>query len=343
MVTYTYTHHGQVESEEIKDFAGEKTTHEYYDASKYFQKKKVTDAKGRVTEFDYFAKGDPSPGKRGQVKWARDTGYNNDAAPSYQRQFTYAYNGWGQKISETNLHNIVTQYFYGTAGADLGNLIRVVQDPEPGVSPSAIGRPPCTYLHRMTRMSYDVMGRVTQSIDPRGQRSSFLYSALGQPEQAVFRTPTGATEETISYTYGINGRTERVDVNGSGGLRTTTIGYESNNDRVARVTDSLTGTIEYTYLATGERETMRLPGTSAPWRYRYYPGIYYGLIGGLLPKDDPNSAGLMLRTITDDRNESVGYAFNNDGRMDMAGAVTVRDSNGQPILLVSPRNLVRVR
>ena len=44
--------------------------------------------------------------------------------------------------------------------------------------------------------------------------------------------------------------------------------YEAGCDRVHSVTDPVTGTISYTYLPTGERISMTLPG-GGTWTYHY--------------------------------------------------------------------------
>ncbi len=52
----------------------------------------------------------PRPRKRGNVAWVRDTRYGITG-----RQFSYSYNTNGQKSSEMNLNNMMTNYTYGDA------------------------------------------------------------------------------------------------------------------------------------------------------------------------------------------------------------------------------------
>ncbi len=280
---YTYGPHGNVLTAQPRGFTGSTTNYAYYNASKYFQKSSVTDPLGRVTSFDYFDKFDPSAGNRGNVAWVRDAGYSVSGSPSQNKQFTYTYNGAGQKASETNLNGVVTNYAYGDSW---GNLTQVVQDAGTGK------------LNRTTVMAYDAGGRVTSSTDPMGRQSTFFYNNLGQPTSAAFPATTGTPStpaETITYTYGGNGRTETV----TDGRGQTTLVYETGNDRVSSVTDPVTGTLSYTYGLTGERASMTMPG-GGTITYQYQNWT-------MLPKDDPNSIGRQLKSITDDQGRQVRY------------------------------------
>src|SRR5690606_21451645 len=84
------------------------TTYDYWDASKYFQKKSVTQAtsatwnstantfavtSGVTTRWDYATRGDTRPGYKGNVLWVRDARYANTS-----RQYEFAYNEYGQKV-----------------------------------------------------------------------------------------------------------------------------------------------------------------------------------------------------------------------------------------------------
>jgi RHS repeat-associated protein len=278
---FTYGPHGNVLTSYFHGFANKVTTYSYFNASKYFQKESVTDPTGRVTRFDYFDKFDANVGNRGNVKWVRDAGYDNPQSPSYQKQFAYTYNQHGQKASETNLNGSVTQFTYGDTW---GNLTQVVQDYGTGK------------LNRTTQMVHDMAGRVQQSTDPMGRTSTFGYNTLGQPTSASFPATanTPATPaENITYNYGLNGRTDSVTDNRG----TTTIAYESGNDRVSSVTDPVTGTIGYTYGVHGERLSVALPGGGS-WTYNY---LNWTMLSG----DNPDSAMRTLTTITDDAGRTV--------------------------------------
>src|SRR5262249_49533207 len=275
--TMTYGPHGNVLTASTSGVNGQ-TTYSYFNASKYFQKQSVTDNLGRTTSFEYLDKFDSNPGNRGEVYWVRDA---RDGTTG--RHFSYSYNQYGQKLSEINLNNVETDYVYGDAW---GNLTQVVQDPGTG------------HLNRSTSMSYDVAGRIVSSTDPKGQSASFTFNNVGQPLTASF------VGETITYGYGSNGRTESVQDNRG----TTSIAYEPGNDRVASVTDPVTGAVGYTYSVDGRRLTMSLPG-GGTWNYSYY-GNY-----SMLPKDDPNSCTSTLKRITDDQNRVVDYSISSDGRL----------------------------
>ncbi|MGI4791253.1 MAG: RHS repeat-associated core domain-containing protein [Janthinobacterium lividum] len=305
---YTYGQHGNVLTHQFvlegphsvlssrTFFPGQDTT-AYYNASQYFQKTGVTDMDGHTTAMGVGTNtagntGDPDPntGDRGQTLWVQDAGYNDSISPSYHKQFTYTYNQYGQKLSETNLNSVVTQYTYGTNGADLGNLTQVVQDPGTG------------HLNRTTSMHYDIMGRVLQSTDPSGQTSTFTYNTLGQPKSVSTPMTSAAAAEVITYAYGGDGRTHSVTDNRG----TTTIIYEDEHygdyqnyaSNVYSVSDPVTGTISYTYFRIGARKTMTLPGGS--WTYQYASS-------GDMPKDDLNDQ-VVLSKVVDDQGRSVEFS-----------------------------------
>jgi RHS repeat-associated protein len=277
---FTYGPHGNQLTSEFDGISNSTSSTAYYNASKYFQKASVTDPEGHVSTFDYFDNA-ASGGDKGNVKWVRDARYGTTG-----EQFDYTYNSYGQKLTETNLNNVVTEYSYGDTW---GNLTQVVQDPGMG------------HLNRTTSMTYDVAGRVTASTDPLSQSSSFTYNAVGQPTQASLPS------ETVTYTYGSNGRTATVADNRG----TTTISYESGNDRVASVQDPVTGTVGYTYTLEGQRASMSLPGGNT-WTYTYLPSGSFDLI---LPSDEPDKASSVLEKITDGQGRVVEFAFDTAGRL----------------------------
>ncbi|BDI28739.1 hypothetical protein CCAX7_007900 [Capsulimonas corticalis] len=283
---YTYGVHGNVLTHSIQNFPGTETT-TYYDASKYFQKQSVTDMNSHTSTCDYFDSQDPNLGNRGNVKYSRDARYSITG-----KQFTYTYNQYGQKTSEINENGIVTQYTYGDS---YGNLTQVVQDPGDA-----------THLNRTTTMTYDAAGHVLTSIDPNGKTSTFTYNVLGQPLTVATQSTSGASAETITYQYEGNGRTQTVTNNRG----TTSISYEAGSDRVHSVTDPITGTISYTYLNTGERSTMTLPG-GGTWTYAYMDADLYLS----MPKDDPSSVCLTLASITDDQGRRVDYSISTGGSL----------------------------
>jgi len=300
---YTYGPHGNVLTHTISGEPGVETT-TYYDASKYFQKASVTDMNGHTTQMDYFDDQDPSPGNRGEVKWVEDARYGTTG-----KQFTYTYNQYGQKATEVNLNGVETDYTYGD---QWGNLTEVVQDPGTG------------HLNRATNMVYDVAGHVIQSTDPMALTSNFSYNNLGQPLTATFPAKGTIPGETISYGYGLNGRTESVADNRG----TTTMAYEPGNDRVSRVTDPVTGTISYTYGLAGERKTMTLPGGGI-WTYIYNPwNPYYNIGYATETKDDPNTLAFTLEGIQDDQGREVDFGFAHHGELCQVMSNQVYDGNG---------------
>ena len=160
-------------------------TTKYYNASQYFQKKSVTDANGRTTTFivgdnqgvDPSGQAATSDGNKGSVLFVQDADYGKNGTPSFGRQFAYVYDTVGRKTSETDLNGVTTLYTYGgltgdqvdatnAAGRPVGNLTQVTRDYD------AAG----TRLNLKTRMAYDVVGHVTESVDPKGNKSDFTYT-----------------------------------------------------------------------------------------------------------------------------------------------------------------------
>jgi RHS repeat-associated protein len=314
---YTYGQVGNVLTSWFNGYPAQSST-TYYNASQYFQKQSETDMDGHTTSYGVGTNtagntGDPDPniGDRNQVLWVKDAGYADPASPSYAKEYVNTFNQYGQKLASTNLKGVVTQNAYGTANDtvdgyyDLGNLVQVIQDPGTG------------HLNRTTSMHYDAAGRVIQSTDPMGQTTYFTYNVLGQPVTVQTPTRGSARAETISYTYEADGRTQTVTDNRG----TTSITYEDEhyNDytnyggRVYSVTDPITGTISYSYLLTGEKNTETLP-SGRVWSYYYEgepnpPGEFNGQMGSgcyyMLPKDDPNSLVRWLLCITDNQGRTV--------------------------------------
>lgn len=315
---YTYGRFGNVLSHWVDGFQGNwlsseqryerQDTYTYYTEDKYFQKASVADAAGHVTTFDY---GDRygSSGERGNVLWVRDATQQPDGAA-----FAYEYNQYGQKVSETNLNGVVTTFEYGD---DWGNLTRVVQDPGQG------------HLGRTTDLVYDEAGRVTDKTDPMGRTSYVDYNGLGQPDTATFPAPYA---ETVSYSYGGNGRLDSVSVDrGGGNTLSTGMEYEDGCDRVSSVTETATGpqtythSTSYTYNLFGALKTKTLPG-SGTWTYEY---------GGtqnpfLLMSDDLNNWQMRLSSITDNEGRRVDYHYNQNGALSYVDFAQTLD-DGEPV------------
>ncbi len=346
---YSYGPHGNLLTHQMLKsypnprvyFPGQETT-TYYNADKYFQKQSVTDMDGHLTAMDYYTNQDPNPGSRGEVKWVQDAGYTDPSSPSYQKQFAYTYNQYGQKLTETNLNGIVTQYVYGD---QWGNLTQVLQDP------GGAG-----HLNRTTTMAYDVMGRVLQSTDPSGQTSTFTYNSLGQPKTVSAPAKGNAPAETIAYVYDGNGRTHSVQDNRG----ITVMAYEAGCDRVHSVTDPVTGTIGYIYNLLGERLTVSLPG-GGTWTYSYQTGAegndgnYRVNEYAAMPDDNPDHMASVLGAISDDQGRRAGYTVQQDGRMvavdDVMSATTGMhtdyisdyDNNGTVSNSASRRRLSKIK
>ncbi|MCW3055742.1 MAG: repeat protein [Chthonomonadales bacterium] len=297
----TYGPHGNVLTQSASgDPMKPMATITYYNASQYFQKQSVTDLNGHTSTFIVGTNQGIDPtglqtsgnGNKGSVLYVQDAGYNVNTSPSYHKQIAYSYNSNGQKLSETNLNGVVTQYAYGDAW---GNLTQVIQDPHVTSGDS--------HLARTTNMVYDVSGHVLQSSHPSGLISTVVCDVLGEANSAFSPATANTPSETVSYSYDANGRTQSVTDNRG----TTTFGYEAGNDRIATVTDPVTGTTSYTYGPAGERATMTLSG-GGTWTYSYNTTFKF------LGKDDPDSVGRLLTRITDDQGRGVDYWLDESGR-----------------------------
>ena len=300
----TYGPHGNVlTSSYSSDPNAPHNTISYYNGSQFFQKKSMTDMNGHTSTFGIGSKyagtaGDPdtNAGDRGNVLWVKDAKYGDGTLNNTGTRFSYSYNGYGQKVQEVNQNGVVVNYSYGDA---YGNLTQAVQNPGTG------------HLSRATSVTYDVAGHVLTSTDPLGQQSTFNYNVLGQPTSTFFPATYNAQNvlqtaaETVSYSYGGNGRTESISDNRG----TTSLSYESSCDRVHSTADPVTGTTTYAYGLAGERLSMDLPG-GGRWTYGYdrSPVI------GCLSKDDPNSLSHNLATLTDDQGRRVDVYLDQSGR-----------------------------
>src|SRR5581483_2165525 len=107
---YTYGPHGNQLTHTVSNYSGTETT-TWYNASQYFARASVTDMNGHTTTFivgdnqghDPTGQQGQSNGNKGSVLYVRDAGYSISGSPSYQKQYVYTYNTYGQKTSETNL------------------------------------------------------------------------------------------------------------------------------------------------------------------------------------------------------------------------------------------------
>ena len=326
------------------------TTYTYGDASTYFQKQSTTDGNGHTTTVAYFdttGQNGSNLGNQGEVRAVQDAGFSDPQSPSYGKQYTYLYNQYGQKTQQTDLNGIVTLYTYGDAW---GNLTRVVQDSATDVNGSPVplfqGRP---HLSRTTTMTYDAAGRVVSSTDPNAKTSTFQFNTLGQP--VTVSTPAslqGVKAETLTYVYGANGRLHSV----TDGRGPTTLTYEDEHygsavnygDRVYSVTDPDTSSLTYTYLPTGERQTMTLPGGQT-WTYAYsqnngWSGTPGSILppptpGCLMPGGDPNAVTATLQSITDNQGRVVNYTFGAAGHLYQAVSDPVYNSSGAQVAALS--------
>ncbi len=303
---YTYGQFGNVLTHSIGGFPASET-YTYWDEGKYFQKQSFTDMNGNLTTYDYGTESD-IPGNRGSLLSVRDALHQPDGAA-----FTYQYNGYGQKVSETNLDNVVTAFTYGDAW---GNLTQAVQDPTPNPTDGL------SHLNRTTVLQYDLAGHVTYRWDPNNSvyapntayAASVAYNSLGQPAQAYFPPGGSVPAETVAYTYqGLNGAAEAPGNPGNGRVLsvadshgTTTMGYESGCDRVSSVTDSITGPVSYTYAPHGEVKSKTLPDSDG-WQYFYdeEQNVPAGQDVGNWIKDQPDNYRDRVSAIKDEQGNTL--------------------------------------
>src|SRR5690606_22990972 len=99
--------------------------------------------------------------------------------------------------------------------------------------------------------------------------------------------------------------------------------YETGNDRVASVTDPVTGTISYTYLTTGERASVTLPG-GGTWTYTYAQEW------SMRPEPSADRISRLLLEIEDDGGRDVQYVLDSTGRVHEA-INNITYVNGSPV------------
>jgi len=191
----------------------------------------VIDAKGRPTEHVY----DALNRRIRTILPAAPIDLNGDGLLGSNEQTVItstqtSYDELGRRISETDASNRTKRYGYD----GLGRLRHVID-----------------YAGQATRFDYDELGSQLSQTDANNHTTSYTYDNAGR---RLTRTLPLGQQELLGYDNAGN-LASRKDFNG----RVTTFGYDAMNRLRYRVPDSSLSepTIEFTYNANGQRETMR--------------------------------------------------------------------------------------
>ncbi len=210
--------------------------------SSFNQLDTMTDALGRVTDYDYDASGNV-------ITITRPVGGLNPVS-------TYTYNSRGQVLTETDPESMVTRYTYD---AGTGDLLSIVLD-DGG-------------LALTNQMVYDTAGSITHRIDPLGATTTYTHDASRRIDQITSPSPfnhvrnfdydengnltrdereTGIAAtpwQTTDFTYTLSGKkASRIDPEGN----VTTFEYDAL-DRLWRITDANLHQTSFTYDARGNQ------------------------------------------------------------------------------------------
>jgi RHS repeat-associated protein len=197
----------------------------------------VTDAKNRVTEHVY----DTLNRRVRTILPAAQLDINGDGLFGGNEQSVVStivtgYDEMGRRVSETDASNRTKRYGYDV----LGRLRHVID-----------------YAGQATRFDYDELGNQLSQTDTNNHATSYTCDNAGR---RLTRTLPLGQQELLGYDEAGN-LTSRRDFNG----RVTTFGYDAMNRLRYRVPDASLSepTVEFTYNANGQRETMRdMSGTT---------------------------------------------------------------------------------
>jgi RHS repeat-associated protein len=203
----------------------------HYDYDNNGNLRLVTDAKGRPIEHVY----DALNRRIQTILPAAPIDLNGDGLLSSNEQSVVTstqtgYDELGLRISETDASNRTKRYVYDV----IGRLRHVVD-----------------FAGQDTRFEYDELSNQLSQTDANNHTTSYTYDNAGR---RLTRTLPLGQQELLGYDDAGN-LASRRDFNG----RITTYGYDAMNRLRYRVPDSSLGepTVEFTYTANGQRETMR--------------------------------------------------------------------------------------
>jgi len=162
------------------------TTFEYWDENKFHQQKAVIDPMGRRTETDYYPADDPNPGNRGNVKKVVD---------AKGGVTTFEYDQYGQKIKMTDPEGRVWRYEYDQYG-NLRKLI-YPDGSYTETSYDLIGRPVQIRDRKgqVTTITYNAVGQPVRVEYSDGSYVEYAYDGDGQVI-AVTESGRGTTSYT---------------------------------------------------------------------------------------------------------------------------------------------------
>jgi RHS repeat-associated protein len=271
----------------------------------------VIDAKGRPTEHVY----DALNRRIRTILPAAPIDLNGDGLLGSNEQTVITstqtgYDELGRRISETDASNRTKRYGYDV----LGRLRHVID-----------------YAGQATRFDYDELGNQLSQTDANNHTTSYTYDNAGR---RLTRTLPLGQQELLGYDDAGN-LDSRKDFNG----RVTTFGYDAMNRLRYRVPDSSLSepTIEFTYNANGQRETMhdatgttvygydgrgQLSAKQTPFgtlSYGYYPN------GSLKQMSSSSANGVnvsyaydtlnRLATVTDSNLGNTSYTYDEVGNL----------------------------
>ncbi len=168
-------------------------------------------------------------------------GYRPDGT-AVSRSISFRYNTNGQITSvdgpRTDDSDTTKFSYYNCAtGAECGQLLSVT---------NALG-------HVTTYDSYDAAGRLTQSTDPNGLVTTYIYDLRGRVT-TISQSPSGGTARTMLMTYDNAGQ---LKTNTSPAGVTLTYTYDAAHNLLS-VTDELGNHIDYTYDLKGNQAEEKI-------------------------------------------------------------------------------------
>ncbi len=180
------------------------------------------------------------------------------------RVTNYAYDAAGNLTKVTDPAGNVTTYTYDsmndlTAFTDtLGHTTRYTYDLEGNMTAIEDA------MDRVEHMTYDTLGRQTSYTDNSGKTIVYDYDKLNALIEKSYEDADGAAmAEAVSYGYDSTGQRVRMaDASG-----TSTYAYDALG-RITKVTDGSGKSIQYSYNAANELETITYPdGTKISYGY----------------------------------------------------------------------------
>jgi len=297
--TYAYDAHGNVTSE--TDPLGDTATYTYIAGTNFIAT--GTDPLGRVTKFEYDAKGN-------------NTRIISDFQGPLENTTLYTYDSQGNLLTETDPLGRTTRYTYDS----MGNMIEVT-DPA-GYKTQYVYNNMGNKIREIdssghqTSFEYDLMGRNTKVTNSLGQSRTYTYDGAGNLSSMTDFKANVCTMEYDQY----NRRIKTVDPDG--GIWATT--YLSNN--IEQISDPC-GRLTFNYYDINGRlkKSIQKVGDTNPvedaddlvWEYTYDAN------GNKLTDKDAMenvttyayNAVNQVTSVTNPEGEVISYLYNHDGSL----------------------------